>query len=379
MTSELSSLYTHADSERVAVRLTRFDEQERLLRWLDEGLRNGRHGRLAAEYGSVLGERGATLQVVATADGRFVSHTMARRIDVHAAGIRAHIGMIGLVYTDPAFRRRGLAARCIRVCEELLAGQGAALVALWSDRHDYYARLGYHLRGVERSYTIDANSCSRALEELTFEGAVTAPEAGDWAALAALYRAKPSRAERGAEYLHSLASGPDCRLVVARRGGRAVAYAACGRGDDFPGVVHEWAGEPGGVVACLAALLAGREQLGWLTGPGDDAPEPALRAAGATFVEGGFALTKPLRPEALWRGLVQSEPSLRSTRLARVADGFLLDGPRGARVLAAEEVDRLLLGPGESEAILAVLPQSQRRLLASRLPWPLFIWGFDSI
>jgi predicted N-acetyltransferase YhbS len=361
-----------------AVRSVGADERARLVSWLEAGLRDGRRGRLAQEYGPILHEP-ATRSVVATAEGRFVSHALARAVDARAGGITARIGMIGLVYTDDRFRRRGLAARCIRECERWLAARGAALVALWSDRHDWYARLGYHLAGIERTYVVDTEVCAAARRLLPFEGSIGAPGAEDWPVLEALHAAKPSRASRAAGYLRALGAGGGCRTQVARRGGRPVAYAILGRGDDFPGVVHEWAGEPAGVVACLGRLLEEQRPLGWLAGPCDEAPAPVLRAAGAGFREGGFALVKVLEPGDLWRQLSAGKPDLGRTELFRHGDGHRLLGDGGARDLCAADAARLLLGPGTPEAAGAALSDAQRRGLSSRLPWPLFVWGLDSV
>jgi len=363
------------------VRPLRPGESHRLVRWLDDSLRDGRYGRLAAEYGCVLDDREATHHRVVSEGDRFVAHAMARCVRVRAAGVELCLGMIGLVYTEPAFRRRGLAADCIGACESWLADRGAALVVLWSDRHAWYARLGYHLTGVELLFRIDASACAAARRRLPFDGEVGDVAADDWPDLEAAYRARSVRAERRDGYLASLASGPDCRVSVARRGGRAVAYAALGRGNDFPGVVHEWAGEPAGVLACLAQLLDGRESLAWLTGPADLDAEPAvaLRAGRAELRRGGFGLVKLLDPEPLWPRLAAGDPALAETRLERRGAGFRLLGTRAACDLDGAAGVGLLLEPGGFEAARAALSDRELRSLSTRLPWPLFVWGFDSV
>jgi hypothetical protein len=114
-------------------------------------------------------------------------------------------------------------------------------------------------------------------------------------------------------------------LRVARRAGRVTAYAACGRGDDLQGVIHDWAGEPAAVLACAEALLGSRAELRLLAGA---APEPVLRAL----------------------QLVGAEESRGCLALVRVLDAARIPG--GAAALAPTARD----------------PE-----------WPLFLWGFDSI
>ncbi len=294
-------------------------EQGALLDWLDDGLRGGRRGRLLGEYGPALAD-GRAEHVVARRGAQPIAHALLRRIRARAAEVELELGMIGLVYTAPGSRGRGLAGRCVEAAAARLAERGAALAALWSDRHAFYGRLGFHPAGLERQYDLGPELCARAARGFGVPGPVSAPGPDDWPALERLYAAKPSRAVRAPGYLRGLASGPDCRVRVCRRAGTPVAYAALGRGDDFAGFVHEWAGEAAAVLACLSELCAGRPGLTWLTGPVDEPPAPQLRSAGANFRDGCFALV---------------------------------------RVLDAVAIARAEARAGR--------------------PWPVFVWGFDSI
>ena len=61
--------------------------------------------------------------------------------------------------------------------------------------------------------------------------------------------------------------------------------------------MHEWAGEPGAVLACLRALLPEHAPLGLLCGPTREGPVDALRRAGAFEYEGCLALVRPVAPK----------------------------------------------------------------------------------
>ncbi|NNL66015.1 MAG: GNAT family N-acetyltransferase, partial [Myxococcales bacterium] len=141
-------------------------ERDALLAWLDDGLRDGRKGRLAAEYPTLLDpERGARHRIACVGDA-FAAHAVSRTITLRVAQRSVRLGMIGLVYTDPRFRRRGLASACIEACVADLAAEGAAAALLWSDRHAFYRRLGFVPAGREILVRVDARVCDAAASRL---------------------------------------------------------------------------------------------------------------------------------------------------------------------------------------------------------------------
>lgn len=363
------------------IRAAAREEHGPLLAWLDRGLRGGRLGRLEAEYGPLLApDAPDAFSVIGVRHGRFVSHAFGRVVRVHAAGRSTRIGMIGLVFTEPDARGRGLAGACVDACAERLRERGATLAALWSDKRAFYGRLGFTAAGREWLYRVDAESCAAARRSTGAPAPeVSPPRAPDWTALEALYTARTGRAEREPGALARLASAPDCRVRVARAEGRPLAYAACGRGDDFRGVVHEWAGEPGGVLACLETLARESGPVHWLTGPVDEEPGPSLRAAGAHADPGALALVRPLDAQALWAELAASRPELAGLGLAPQGDRFAFVANGTTTTLDATDAVGLLLGPRLPGAALRALAPEQRRALRRVLPWPLFVWGFDSI
>ncbi len=300
-------------------------ERAALLDWLDDGLRGGRRGRLLAEYGPLLAEPGAAEHVVCRVGGTLASHVLWRVAEARAGGVTLPIGMIGLVYTDPRFRGQGIATRALEAALEELCLRGSVLAALWSEKREFYERLGFAPGGVERMFRIDAAVCASARDALGAIGGVEVGvcAAGDWPRLEALHAARSSRVLRPAGWLERLAAAPDCELRVARRAGRITAYAACGRGDDLQGVIHDWAGEPAAVLACAEALLGSRAELQLLAGPESEPVPRALQLAGAGESRGCLALV---------------------------------------RVLDAARL------PGGAAALTSTAPS-----------WPLCIWGFDSI
>ncbi len=275
-----------------------FDEIEA---WLDRGLRRGERGRLAAEYPLSFHPGAVANQRVIRRDGSPAAHAMLHEAVIRSISRELRVGMIGLVYTDPEARGQGLATRCVESCIEELGRRGVPLALLWSEKHAFYARMDF--RPVGSEWILRWRRSGRG------PLAVGAPRPSDWERLERLHARKPVLAVRPPGALERLARAPDTHLVVARsEAGEPVAYAVAGRGDDFEGCVHEWAGLPDGVVACIDALHeAGRAQI-VLAGPeGDPAREAILRRCPERQA-GIFALGRVLDEEALRTSLIPGEP-----------------------------------------------------------------------
>lgn len=352
--------------------------------WLEHGLRNGIRGRLQAEYPLSLTPENAGSQRLVRRGDRPLSHAMYHCVTGQFGDVRLPLGLIGLVYTEEEARGRGLAGRCVEACVEELLRNNVALAVLWSDRHAFYERLGFHPAGRERFLVLDQRVLGRvstceAHDPLPF---VDEPEPAHWSAIEALYRARRFRAERRPGDLARLAAAPESELRVACRDGQPVAYAALGRGDDFAEVVHEWAGEEAGVLACLEALLVGRRALGLMTGPEDGGLVARLRAAGAAQHDGVFGLVRLLDPRGLWKKVRTNVPELEGISLARAHGGIRVTGSAGSVEISDPQALALLL-EGDAQADLSALTSalSDREWhgLEKRQPLPLYLWGFDSI
>ena len=364
-------------------------ESSALLRWLNRGLRRGLEGRLEGEYplslnpGRVEGHRVARRKEERFGGDEIVAHAMFHRTRIQVHEARLELGLIGLVYTEPHMRGRGLGSRCVEACVETLRESGVPLVALWSDREGFYARLGFHPAGRETLLVFDTACIRRAQRRLPHPAEASlrvAPwEPRDLPDLERLYARHPVRAQREPGALLALAKGPEVQLHVARRDGVAVAYAARGRGDDFRGVVHEWAGEAPAVLACLESLLPRGGALALLGGPGDEQPVPALRQAGASVRRGALGLLRLLDARALWRAITQGDAALASVGLRSEGDRVVCEGSAGSCCLDAPRVLSLLLDGCDLDGLAPALSYEEQEALAKHLPWPLYLWGFDSI
>jgi len=345
----------------------------RLVAWLDGGMRRGEPGRLEREYPLSMGESRGHRCVFAGESP--VAHAMLHPVRAVARDRELGIGMIGNVYTEPTWRRLGLAGSCIEACLAEARSLGLPLAMLWSDAWDFYRRLGFVPAGRETQLRLDPAVLRRAWTSRDTIS-VGPPRPGEWSDLEALYAGKPQHARRRPGDLERLAAAPGTRLRVARVAGRVAGYAAAGRGDDFQGVVHEWAGETDAVITCLHHLHgeAGVETI--LCGPEDEPLTARLRETGAAAHDGCFGLIRLLDAGALWSAIAP-----KATDLVFIQEGerVAIEHGRARTELSPEAALDLLFGHGPEGPSGAALPVRIQRRLAPILPWPLYLWGFDSI
>src|SRR5690606_10380809 len=101
--------------------------------------------------------------VVARCSGRLAAHALGRLVSARLPG-RDELpgGLVGLVYTEPAFRGRGLARACVAAAMERLAADGALAVVLWTELDALYAPLGFRRAGREWIVGLEPGACRAA-------------------------------------------------------------------------------------------------------------------------------------------------------------------------------------------------------------------------
>lgn len=359
------------------------DARPALLAWLNRGLRKNRKRRLEAEFPSALFSRdpASDLQkhVVVRCGGRLASHVLVHTIPVEALGLQIELGMIGMVYTDPDFRGRGAASLALDQALAQLKERGIPLAILWSDLDAFYNRLGFDRAGVENFYLLSSAQCQLASRSDCDRVTVRPVAETDWQDLEHLYAGKPSRHLRPAGELARLAAAPDCETLVAIQGGVLTAYASMGRGDDLTGVVHEWAGDGDGLVACLLRFTQTRDEVTLLEGPVHEAATRPLRITGTRPHPGTLGLMQILDVEKLWSALSIGCESLSEIRLTADSGFYVFETPGRSFKLSHSDALSLLVGPSVPRALQLGLEPELRDALGTRFPWPLFLWGFDSI
>lgn len=208
---------------------------------------------------------------------------------VGAEGQVVPIALIGAVASDPAWRGKGLASRCVQVAVDWAMAHGAEAALLWSSELEMYERLGFRLAGSQHLLSI-----GDLPQPLMSSDQNPVPRTG-W--VPGLFRRLQARKE-------GLLLGPADRTWIQDhrnvewlwRGSPELpeAFVAIGKGIDLSGIIHEWGGDPDAVRSLLLHLKRSRPDLRVL-----GSPEGLARIG---FVPSGspeaLCLAQPLRPEA---------------------------------------------------------------------------------
>ncbi len=293
---------------------------------------------------------------------------------------------IGGVYTNDASQGQGLATALINKCCEEAKKEGAALAFLWSDKHEFYKKSGFHLVG--RQWTVTLNpQHAPALRALGIRAEIPAaalritdePVTGELLRQShALLNHYPLGIVRTPEEHALYLDSGSCRVVAAWVGKQLAAYFVIGKGKDLQGYIHEWAGAEGALHHLAAQCLEDFGHPLSLLSPQfmpDEVPWIyALEEAGIPAVAEYLALVR-LLDFARIRGLTHDfmkriglEPD--DLRMECSEEGFEVSW-RGKPGLLLDEADflRLLFGPE--------LPEDEE--LAAFLPMRLWYWGMDSV
>jgi len=221
-----------------------------------------------------------------------------------SAGTVAVAG-IGSVVTRADRRGEGLSSLLQSTVLEELRAREVPLAVLWSDQPEVYAGRGFAPAGWE--YHVDLAAAD--LVGLVPPGVEVRPyHLDDTAAVAAIYQQHPLRTLREPADQARLCSMPGTRGLVAESDGRIVAYAFCGKGEDFPDYVAEWGGPTRLVVATLLAARDARLASRVLIPAGSEDLLTSLMAAGAGAAVVPCGLWAVLRPDVL-AALVGQSPA----------------------------------------------------------------------
>ncbi|MBY0398676.1 GNAT family N-acetyltransferase [Myxococcota bacterium] len=399
----------HETGPRITTRFEDTGERDRVFTWLEDGLRPGRPGRLAREFPQLFAADSAAVPVTVWAEGRPASFCFLWPVRFELARGRLRTGLISLVYSDPGARGRGLARAAIARALREAAARELGLCLLWSELSAFYTDQGFSRAGHESLLVVDADVLARARARIGADRArgarIERARVEDWSAIAALRAQRACHAPLPA-LAPALAALPDMDGRVARGPEGIRAFALCGRGDDFQGVVHEWGGQAGALIGCLEALVAepGSEGGILVLAPGEahrgpassqpNAPGPlahCLRAAGARRLENPLAFFAIASLPALVADLTPLAPSLfGAQRIEAACAGAppfapitLTDRTSGrACALSPAEFLALLFSPetdpirsNAGPKIDSIVPPAAR----AELPLPFFVWGLESI
>ena len=300
---------------------------------------------------------------------RVVSHARFVPMDYRVGETSLRVGVIGSIATRSNARGRGYSSACLAACERGIADAGGSVAVLWTDEQEAYERRGYGRAGREDLFIIPV----RLLRHRNDRSGIRPFVENDEAAIAALHAQLRCRTFRTRDEWARLLRIPGMRTLVSVRAGEIVAYACCGKGADFAGVVHEWAGPAEEVFDLVLeqARAGGRDEIVLLSPPGQGRLRRPLRERGVPPHEGALAMMRIVHAERFARAVdryLEQTPEAEHRVLAEGDDRFLLRGPHGDRAVSTAEMLRISLG-AETPAAPPI----------SGLPMPFYLRGLDSV
>ncbi len=229
-------------------------DYDQVLQFFERLLRDDSPCRLDAEYPLAFN--------LANRDHIFVSRTkdplaglasLERKIEIEP-GRTMNALFVGSVVTDPKARNQGLQRQLFMALEEKAETWGIDLIVLWSNQMEFYQKLGFSLAGLQASWlggmkgalsTIPSKVKLGSTQDVPFRREYF--EAFDQ---------KRMRVHRTQEEMKKLWNIPKMFVACTDR-----AYALVGKGEDFEGICHEWAGPAEEVLACFDKLREKFHQL----------------------------------------------------------------------------------------------------------------------
>ncbi len=178
--------------------------------------------------------------------GSMLAHLVSQQVQLNPG---QRILLLGSVCTRPDQRGQGLASSLIaQVCQQAQA-DGLDAVLLWSDRHDFYQRLGFTPVGLQ--YEIPF-SCPSG----TNPTGLRLAQAKDLEQLWALHQQKPMAVQRSLGQMALALMAQPMTTVVRSEAGEITAYACLGKGADLQGWWHEFGGSDPQVWLLLQEAMA---------------------------------------------------------------------------------------------------------------------------
>jgi GNAT superfamily N-acetyltransferase len=357
---------------------------KKALALIERVLRDG--GAISGEYPLCFDARFPGRVLASESDGEVLSACTVLVRDFAVGHHQVRCGLIGSVCTAPEHRGAGHASALLRRAERELAHEGCAIAMLWADDARFYGSRGWQPIGSEVDFVLEPEHESR----LCGASGIRAAAPDDHAAIHRLYAQHRERCERSRDESVALLSGPRIETLVLQRTRDVVAYSCAGRGADFAGTVHEWAGSDSDVLALVREHMRRSRRRGatsrtcLITPPSARSLHARLRGIGVAWTEGVLAQGKLLDAHAAAALLGElSGPRARVGVESEIqgepgSPAVTVEGPRGRSALHGPDLLELLVpARGRRARIEAV--EKECGLELDALPLPLFAWGLDSI
>jgi len=354
------------------------DEYRQAVGLVNEAFRlsEGLPGTVLAECPVVLGRQNMSRMVVVSEAGRVVSHAAYQPQHHQTPRGEYALGAVSAVATDEEYRGRGFASSILERLDAMMRAESLGAAILWPSAPGFYRRLGYELAGEEFLFEISPD----LFRPKRFRGKIRPFREDDLPAMHRLQRERPHKVVRAVEVFEALAHCHKTTIWVAeldRPAGGIAAYAAVGKGEDYPDALSDWAGDVAGILACIGAAIRGRAARLKVSLPeADSALAGELTDLGISVASAHAGMVKILD---LGRLLASCCDNISGTQ---EGEKFTLAAGEGGESFETDDpgvVARLVFGPEPASELIGAAPDEIIAAAAAELPLPLHVPALDHV
>lgn len=353
-------------------------EWTQVVDFLDAHLRQNNNWTIASEYPTALSTSNIHNMSIITEDEKIIAHAVLKTFVVKTPHIIFKVGAIGSVITDPDYRQQGHSRKNIEKCLSLAQEQECDLVILWTDKFEYYRKMGFELAGFDYSFVLENESALKNKNLRFVSGNNVDPQA-----LAKLYSLHTVHAVRSLDDFRQFLKIPNSHLFTAwDQNNQLVAYAAEGKGADLVNYIHEWGGQVDALMDLFCYVRQQKNEAITIMTP---LHSRNLREHLSQFCnvshQGYLGMIKTTNRDALFNKIKRAfraegyEKIVFEEQNGRIVFGY------GSDLYTLEneaDLTQLLFGPLNINSLDFVSAETKQKLSAL-LPLPLWIWGWDSI
>ncbi len=400
-------------------------EFPKFLDFLNTNLRPESAWSIAEEYPGAISTANMAHIRAYDLNGDIVSAVVTRVQLVKSPFGYLRVGLIGSVVTHPKHRGQGYSQSLLKQAIEDLRNMGCDLAMLWTDSYDFYRKLGFELAGYEVTVFVDrplvgaqvgpisgvdgaaaatsgsTSDPSRANPKNLFTGAVSSdvlshslvtdlkftqgPKVSPEAILK-LYSSHTCGSLRSAADIQKSLRIPSARIYTAWQGSEIKAFAVEGKGADLQGYIHEWGGGVSSLVPLVEYMRQVQGPLTWMMPYHAQHLRRRLSTYGLVEHFGYLGMLNILNPDGL---VAKANRYLRSLGAHQLS--FVLVSATQVALKSETETltlnglgdfAKLLFGPNhvvEYRQAGANFSDEFIEKWEAVLPFPFWIWGWDSI
>lgn len=359
-------------------------EFDHVVEFLNHQLRADSTWPINSEYPTALTPSNMHNMSIITEDGdtpeqqKIISHALIKPIVTKTPYAIYKLGAIGSVVTDPLHRQQGLSTLNMQNCLAKATAQDCDLVILWTDKTEFYQKLGFELAGSENTYVFTAPQLQRTENIRFVKGTQVDPQA-----ILKLYSQHSVGSLRSIDDIQQYLKIPNSNVYTAwSSSNQLLAYAVDGKGVDLQTFIHEWGGQVDALIDLVSHMVKTENQSYHLMVPSHSTNLRKTLDSLEIFCHRGFlAMLRIHNFEAI---------AMKVKRAFRTEgfDQIVLEKQHGQIVFGYgqdlytldEEADlaKILFGPTSADEMTFIKPET-REIFGAILPLPLWVWGWDSI